>query len=85
MRVRSFAATYEPLNIFYIFFYFNPKSHPPVEPLWCKNHENPREEKMEMISFHLILLFYVPVKNKYTLKQHVKLVHEKKKGQYRSN
>ncbi len=39
---------------------------------------------MEMISFQLILLFYVPVKNKYTLKQHVKLVHEKKKGQYRS-
>ncbi len=45
IRVRNFAAPNEPLNIKN--FYFNPKDAPPppIETLWCKNHQNPSYRK----------------------------------------
>ena len=43
IRVRNFAAPNEPLNIKKTFI-LTQKS-PPIETLWCKNHQNPSFRK----------------------------------------
>jgi hypothetical protein len=53
----------EPLNIKKTNFYFNPKiAPPPIETLWCKNHQNPSDRKshtwapLSLICYFLTLL-----------------------------
>jgi hypothetical protein len=45
MRVRNFAATYEPLNIFKKLIFILTQKSPPIETLCCKNHKNPSYRK----------------------------------------
>ncbi len=45
IRIRNLAPLNEPLNIYIKKLYFSHKSHQPRETIWCKNHENPSDEK----------------------------------------